>query len=144
MGRRSRHAQGEGAGMKDKRQDTRIVHAGRRAEWRGRIVNPPVHRASTVLFDSVAEFRAATPGLGKPYYGLHGTPTQWALAEALTELAPGAAGTLLYCSGLAAVPAALLTKLSAGDELLLTDRAFRPTRRLCRGLPRPHRVRTPL
>jgi len=29
---------------------------------------------TTVLFDSVAEMRAATPGLGKLYYGLHGTP----------------------------------------------------------------------
>ena len=44
-------------GEKDRRPDTRLVHAGRRNEWRGRMVNPPVHRGSTVLFDSVAEMR---------------------------------------------------------------------------------------
>ncbi|HEX8262951.1 MAG TPA: cystathionine beta-lyase [Allosphingosinicella sp.] len=131
MGRGSGRAEGDGAGVKGRRPDTRLVHGGRRKEWRGRIVNPPVHRASTILFDSVAEMRAAAPEFGKPYYGLHGTPTHWALAEALTELEPGAAGTTLYPNGLAAVTAALLTVLSAGDELLMTDSVYGPTRHFC-------------
>ncbi|MEA3052310.1 MAG: cysteine-S-conjugate beta-lyase [Sphingomonadales bacterium] len=133
MGLRSGHAEGDGAGVKGKRPDTRLVHGGRRKEWRGRIVNPPVHRASTILFDSVAELRSAAPEFGKAYYGLHGTPTQWALSEALTELEPGAAGTMLYSSGLAAVTAALLSVLSAGDELVVTDSVYGPTRRFCDG-----------
>jgi cysteine-S-conjugate beta-lyase len=117
--------------MTDRRPDTKLVLGGRRKEWRGRLVNPPVHRGSTILFDSVAEMRAAVPELGKPYYGLHGTPTQWALAEALTELEPGAAGTMLYPNGLSAVTAALLSVLSAGDELLMVDSVYGPTRRFC-------------
>jgi cystathionine beta-lyase len=131
MGRRSRDAQGDGPGVKDRRPDTKLVHGGRRKAWRDRLVNPPVHRASTILFDSVAEMRSAAPEFGKLYYGLHGTPTQWALSEALTELEPGAAGTMLYPSGLAAVTAALLSVLSAGDELLMTDSVYGPTRRFC-------------
>jgi cystathionine beta-lyase len=142
MGRGPGDAQGDGPGVKDKRPDTRLVHGGRRREWRGRLVNPPVHRGSTILFDSVEEMRAAAPGFGKPYYGLHGTPTQWALAEALTELEPGAAGTFLYSSGLAAVTAALLTVLSAGDELLVTDSVYGPTRRFCDGFLRRYGVST--
>jgi cystathionine beta-lyase len=117
--------------VKGRRPGTNLVHGGRRREWRGRLVNPPVHRASTILFDSVAELRAAAPGFGEYYYGLHGTPTQWALSEALTELEPGAAGTMLYSSGLAAVTASLLSVLSAGDELLMTDSVYGPTRRFC-------------
>ncbi|HEX8643121.1 MAG TPA: cystathionine beta-lyase [Allosphingosinicella sp.] len=113
--------------------DTRLVHGGRRREWRGRLVNPPVHRGSTILFDSVAEMRAAAPKFGEHYYGLHGTPTHWALAEALTELEPGAGGTMLYSSGLAAVTAALLSALKAGDELLMVDSVYGPTRRFCDG-----------
>jgi cystathionine beta-lyase len=128
--------------MTGKKADTELVHGGRRAEWRGRIVNPPVHRASTILFDSVEEMRAATPGLGKPYYGLHGTPTQWALAEALTELEPGAAGTFLYSSGLAALTAAIMTVVAAGDELLVLDSVYGPTRRFCDGLLRRYGVAT--
>jgi len=114
------------------RPDTKLVSGGRRKEWTTGIVNPPVWRASTILFDSVADMRAAHPPKdGALYYGRHGTPTQWSLAEALTELEPGAEGTRLYPSGVAAVSAALLTVLRPGDELLMVDSAYEPTRSFC-------------
>lgn len=117
---------------KDKhRIDTKLVGGGRREQWTGKLVSAPVDRGSTVLFDDVAEMRAAAPGLGRHYYGLHGWPTQWQLAEALTEIEPGAAGTALVESGLAAVTAALMAVLRSGDELLMVDSAYRPTRRFC-------------
>lgn len=112
-------------------KSTRLVHGGRRKEWRGRLINPPVQRASTILFDSVEELERARPGLGQWNYGLQGTATHWALSEALTELEPGAAGTALYSSGLAAISGALLAVLSAGDELLVVDSVYGPTRTLC-------------
>jgi cystathionine beta-lyase len=115
----------------DHRPDTRLVHGGRRKEWRGHLVNPAVHRGSTVLFESVAEMRSAGPEFGKHYYGLHGSPTHWSLAEALTELEPGAAGTFLYPTGLAAITSALIAVLGSGDELLVTDSVYGPTRRFC-------------
>jgi cystathionine beta-lyase len=111
--------------------DTKLVQGGRRAEWRGRLVNPPIHRGSTILYDSVEEIEAAAPGFGRYYYGLHGSPNQWSLSEALTELEPGAGGTMLLPTGLAAVTTALLTVLEAGDELLMVDSVYRPTRRFC-------------
>ena len=114
-----------------KRSDTRLARGGRRKEWTGRLVNPPVHRASTILFDDAEELTTAEPRFGDYYYGLHGTPSQWSLAEALTELEPGAAGTILYPTGLAAIAAGLLSALSAGDELLVTDTVYRPTRFFC-------------
>jgi cystathionine beta-lyase len=114
-----------------KRPETRLVTAGRREEWRGKLVNPPVDRGSTILFDTVEEMRVAQPGLGSYYYGLHGWPTQWALAEALTEMEPGAAGTALTQNGLSAVTGALTAVLSAGDELLMVDSVYGPTRRFC-------------
>jgi cystathionine beta-lyase len=116
---------------RDKRPSTKLVEGGRRKEWRGRLVNPPVERASTILFDNVAELKGSAPGLGQYRYGLQGTATQWALAEALTELEPGSAGTSLYCSGLAAITTSLLTLLSPGDELLVPDNVYGPTRRFC-------------
>ena len=115
----------------ERRPGTKLVTGGRRKEWRGKLVNPPVDRGSTILFDDVAELRASRPGLGQYYYGLHGWPTQWALAEALTELEPGAAGTALVQTGLAAVTGALTAVLSAGDELLMVDSVYGPTRRFC-------------
>lgn len=113
---------------------TRLVHAGRRSEWTNGVVNPPVWRASTILYDSVGEMRARHQDTHhKLYYGRRGTPTQWSLADALTEMEPGAAGTLLYPSGVAAVTTALLSVLEPGDDLLMVDSAYDPTRGFCEG-----------
>ena len=115
---------------------TRIVTAGRREEWTQGIVSTPVWRASTILYDSVEDLRAAARA-GEPhrlFYGRKGTPTQWSLADALTALEPGAEGTFLYPSGVAALAAALLSVLDPGDELLLVDSAYDPTRSMALGL----------
>ena len=114
-----------------KGQATTLVEGGRRKEWRRRLVNVPVERASTILFDDVAELEGNSAGLGSYRYGLQGTATHWALSEALTELEPGASGTALYSSGLAAITAALMAVLSAGDELLAPDSVYGPTRKFC-------------
>jgi cysteine-S-conjugate beta-lyase len=115
--------------------DTTVVQAGRREEWMTGIVNPPVWRASTVLFDNVEAMRAAGAGpVGTLHYGRSGTPTQWALAEALTELEPGAAGTRLFSSGVAAITMALMSVLRPGDELLMVDSTYAPTRAFCDGV----------
>ena len=110
---------------------TTLVEGGRRKEWRGRLVNVPVERASTILFDDVEDLHGSRPALGSYRYGLQGTATHWALSEALTELEAGAAGTVLYPTGLAAITAPLLTLLSPGDELLVPDNVYGPTRKFC-------------
>lgn len=116
-----------------RRPATRVVQAGRRAEWTGAAANTPVWRASTMLYDSVADLHAGVAGNadGAFFYGRRGSPTQWSLAEALTTLEPGAAGTMLYPSGMAAVMGALFSVLGPGDELLMVDTVYEPTRRLC-------------
>ena len=110
---------------------TTLIEGGRRKEWRQRLVNVPVERASTILFDSVDDLRRSYAGLGSYRYGLQGTATHWALADALTELEPGAAGTALYPSGLAAITAPLLALLSPCDDLLVPDSVYGPTRKFC-------------
>ena len=115
----------------DKSKATALVDGGRRKEWRGPLVNVPVERASTILFDNVDELHASKPSLGNYRYGLQGTATHWALSEALTALEPGAAGTALFPSGLAAITTPLLTFLSPGDELLAPDSVYGPTRKFC-------------
>ena len=130
--------------------DTRLTHLGRRAEWtglgkgKGGIVNPPVWRASTILYDDVAHLERGwtTNRDGDLFYGRRGTPTQWALADALTEMEPGAAGTMLYSSGVAAVTGALLSFVKPGDHLLMVDSAYDPTRNFCEGFLREWGVET--
>lgn len=126
---------------KPTKADTKLVQSGRRPEWTGdprlggSVVNPPVWRASTILYDNAHDLKTRGRDThDKLFYGRRGTPTVWALADALTELEPGAAGTLLYPSGVAAIAGALLALLSPGDELLMVDSAYEPTRSLCDGL----------
>ncbi len=118
-----------------KRPATTVVQGGRRKEWTGdgKVVNPPVWRASTILYDDVASLKDGikTNADGAWFYGRRGTPTQWALAEALTALDPSAAGTMLYSSGVAAVAGALLSVLKPGDHLLMVDSAYDPTSGFC-------------
>lgn len=108
--------------------------AGRRTEWThnpqgtGGIVNPPVWRASTILYPTIADMEAADSRQDETlFYGRKGTPTTWALREALTGLEPGAGGTMLYPSGVAAIAGALFAVLRAGDHLLLPDNVYGPT-----------------
>jgi cysteine-S-conjugate beta-lyase len=117
---------------RDVKPETRLVAAGRRKEWTLGIVNPAVWRASTILFDSIEEMHAAEPPRdGTLQYARNGTPTTWALCEALTGLERGAALTRLFPSGSAAVAGALLSVLAAGDELLMVDTTYGPTRAFC-------------
>ncbi|MEM7687982.1 MAG: cystathionine beta-lyase [Pseudomonadota bacterium] len=142
MGRGPRHAQGAGPGVsgdEDKgksRPATRLAHAGRRPEWTGRVVNTPVWRASTHLYESEAQRKAATGSDkdGDFFYGRRGAPTQWSLAEALTEMEPGAHGTVLYPSGVAAIAGALLAVMKPGDTVLMSDNAYDPCRSMATGL----------
>jgi len=129
--------------VKDRKVETRLVEAGRRPEWTQGLVNPAVWRASTILFDSIADLHEANPPKdGILHYGRNGTPTTWALQEALTEMEPGAAITRLYPSGAAAVAGALLAVLGAGDELLMVDSVYGPTRALCDGVLKRFGVKT--
>jgi cystathionine beta-lyase len=128
---------------------TRLAQAGRRAEWTGvpgqpgGIVSPPVWRASTILYDDVAHLRAATTNTHERlFYGRKGTPTAWSLADALTEMEPGADGTMLFPSGVAAIGCALMGVLRPGDQLLMVDAAYDPTRNFCEQVLKPFGVET--
>ena len=113
---------------------TMLVSAGRSND--PHVINPPIYRASTHLYADCAALRAGlkTNADGAFFYGRRGAPTQWALADALTALEPGAAGTVLFPSGTAAIAAALLAALDPGDVLLVTDNAYDPTRAIATGL----------
>ena len=95
---------------------------------------PPVHKASTVIFPDVASMRSREWKDKSSYtYGLHGTPTTFVLEERLCTL-EGGAQCLLVPSGLAAIATVALALLKCGDQVLIPDNAYGPNKALCEGL----------
>jgi cysteine-S-conjugate beta-lyase len=106
--------------------ETRLVTGGRDPQSYYGFVNPPVYHASTVLYPNAADQVAHR---GRYQYGRRGTPTTDALEQAIAEIeGPQCAGVVLVPSGMNAVATALLSVVSAGDHILITDSVYRPTR----------------
>lgn len=112
-------------------KDTLLVHAGRDPHANHGVVNPPVYRASTILYPTLADYEEAdrTPFTGTRY-GRRGTPTTFALEEAVARL-EGGYRSVAVPSGMAAITLTLLAFLKAGDHLLMVDTVYGPTRRFC-------------
>ncbi len=129
---------------KPQKPATQIITAGRTSDHTGAVVNVPVWRASTHLYDTVAALEAGKKNQDgdRFFYGRRGGPTQWSLADALTEMEPGAAGTMLYPSGVAAIACALLSVLNPGDVLLMADSAYDPSRSFAEGFLKRFGVET--
>ncbi|RCS23137.1 cystathionine beta-lyase [Phyllobacterium salinisoli] len=104
--------------------NTRLTHGGNDPRDYHGFINPPVVRASTVLFPDAQTMATRNQ---KYTYGTRGTPTSDALCQAIDAL-EGSAGTILVPSGLAAVTVPLLAFLSAGDHALFVDTIYNPTR----------------
>src|SRR3954466_14267884 len=96
-------------------------------------VPPAVHKASTVVFANTAALRARTWQSKTGYtYGLHGTPTTFILEERIAAL-EGGKQCLLVPSGLAAIANVNLALLHAGDEVLLPDNVYGPSKAMAEG-----------
>jgi cystathionine beta-lyase len=117
------------------KRETRLVHAGRNPEQHAGTVNPPIHRASTIVYPTLEAFqrRAELKYTNSSSYGISGTPITYALRDALAELS-GGARALVTSSGLSAITMALTALLRQGDHVLVTDSTYGPTRTFCTSL----------
>ncbi len=109
------------------KEETRLIRAGMTTPGRlAKTVGPPIQKGSTVLMPDAASLYDES----QTTYGRGGLAAQHALMDALCEL-EGARAVRLFPSGLSAITGALLAVLKAGDEVLVTDTAYKPTRRFC-------------
>jgi cysteine-S-conjugate beta-lyase len=113
------------------KKDTLLARAGRDpAAYQG-MVNTPVFRTSTVLFPDLESYEArGGDDYKKVRYGQLGTPTTFALEEAVAKMEGGHAAVALP-SGLAAIAAALCAYVKSGDHVLIPDSVYVPTRTFC-------------
>ena len=123
--------------MKDKsamKEATTIATVGLDPFANHGVVNPPVYHASTILFPTLADWLASrAPDYAGVRYGRAGTPTTFALQEAVAEI-EGGDRCIVTASGAAAVTTVLLSFAAAGEHVLVADTVYGPTRRVCQEL----------
>lgn len=109
---------------------TRLIHSEYKAPSGFAAFPPAIYHASTVLFDNVKAMRARSWQDKSSYtYGLHGTPTSFTLEARLAEI-EGGAHCVLAPSGLAAIALVNFAFLKTGDDVLLPDNVYSPSREL--------------
>lgn len=118
--------------MSKQNLSTQLVHAGRNPRYTQGAVSSVIQRASSLVFNSVADKKEATRNRykGGLFYGRRGTLTHFALQDAMCEL-EGGAGCYLYPCGAAAISNAILAFVAQGDHLLMSGAAYEPTQDFC-------------
>jgi len=130
LGCRATRLDGQNMKSKSRKIDTLLTHAGRDPASNFGVVNPPVYHASTILYPtvkSIEERQKTRFAPGMPTYGRHGTPTTFALEEAVAAVEGGFRAVALP-SGAAAIYAAILAFVRPGDHILVADHVYGPTR----------------
>ncbi|KAG5470670.1 hypothetical protein LSCM1_01916 [Leishmania martiniquensis] len=107
--------------------ETRLNRLGRNPAEQCGFINCPIYRGSTVLYKSISD---ATDRRAAYWYGTAGNPTVTNLQNAWTALT-GGAGSFVLSSGMQAITYALLAAANAGDNILVADTVYLPTRNLC-------------
>jgi len=107
---------------------TRLIHAGRATAAASpvRTVAPTLQRGSTLLLPRSRDLYREDI----PTYGMNSLAVHDALKAALGDL-EGADHVELFSSGLAACTGAILCVVEAGDEILIVESVYGPTRRFC-------------
>jgi cysteine-S-conjugate beta-lyase len=116
-------------------------------DYSSRSVNPPVVRASTILFKTMQELRKHQKDIANQKdvdhwdYGRQGTQTTVQLQKLLRGLEE-AHQVFLTPTGFSAVALAIMSICRPGDEIVISDGVYRPTQKLTDDLLKEFKVKT--
>jgi cystathionine gamma-synthase len=119
--------------MTRQKQSTQVVHAGEQRLKPHHALTTPIYQTSTYTFENTAdmvnfmEAKLWGDETDRDEYGRYGNPTIAAVEAKLAELDGGEAACL-FSSGMAAITTTLLSLLSAGSHVIITDDCYRRTR----------------
>lgn len=116
------------------RPQTALIHAPRKAPQLINTVQPPIYRASTIIFKNTdALFNRHWTDDYDYSYGTHGTPTTFTLGDQIAYI-EGGKYCLLAPSGLSAINLVNSCFLSHGDEVWVADNIYGPNMEHLRNL----------
>ncbi|MFM6904978.1 MAG: PLP-dependent transferase [Acinetobacter sp.] len=105
---------------------TALIHAPRQAPQYIETIQPPLFRASTIIFKTTTHlFDRHWTNAYDYSYGTHGTPTTFTLADNIAQI-EGGDFCLLAPSGLSAINLVNSAFLSSGDEVWVADNIYGP------------------
>ena len=116
-------------------------------DYSSRSVNPPVVRASTILFKTMQELRKHQKDIAKKKdvdhwdYGRQGTQTTVQLQKLLRGL-EDAYQVFLTPTGFSAIALAVMSICRPGDEIVISDGVYRPTQKLTDDLLKEFKIKT--
>lgn len=117
-----------------KNPQTQLIHAPRKAPQYIETVQPPLYRASTIIFKNTnALFNRHWTDDYDYSYGTHGTPTTFTLGDQIAQI-EGGLHHLLAPSGLSAINLVNSCFLSHGDEVWVADNIYGPNMEHLRNL----------
>jgi len=120
----------------EERIGTQAVHVGETKDKPYGALTMPIVQTSTYSFEDTAavvahmQRKQAELPLLRGEYGRYQNPTQATVEHKLAAL-DGGGDAVLYASGMCAATSVLLTLLSSGDHIILTDDLYRRTREFC-------------
>ena len=116
-------------------------------DFHNQSVNPPVVRASTIIFKSMQDIRKTqskfrkNPIGGHFDYGRQGTSTTYILQKILTKLEESY-HVFLTPTGFGAIFLAIFSLVRPGDEILVSDPSYKPTRRFTEDFLKDFNIKT--
>jgi cystathionine gamma-synthase len=110
---------------------TQSVHAGEKRQKAEGSISAPIFTASTFTFESTDSLMRFVDGKeDRDEYGRYGTPNERTCEAKLAAL-EGAEEAIIYSSGMAAIVGLLMSRLSAGDEIVFFDQCYHRSREFC-------------
>ena len=116
-------------------------------DYHNQSVNPPVVRASTIIFKTLQDIRKMqdkakkNPTGGYFDYGRQGTSTTHILSKILNEI-EDSYHVFLTPTGFGAVFLAIFSVVRPGDEIIVSDPAYNPTRVLTEDFLKEFNIKT--
>ncbi len=110
---------------------TQCVHAGELRQKDSGSITTPIYTAATFTFESTDDLLRFVNGEEqREEYGRYGNPNERSVEAKLAAL-ERCEEAIVYGSGMAAIVGLLMTKLSAGDEIVFFDQCYHRSREFC-------------
>ena len=121
---------------------TRLTKIGRDPYKQKGFINPGTYKGSTMIFNNFRDYLNDIKNADdrKTFYGINQNPFHKQLEDSISELY-NCHDTVLSPSGLASIIIPFFSLLKSGDEILINDSVYSPTRTFCEKILKQYNIK---